>query len=164
YYYSRFDHFISPTWSPDGRELIFVSNAGHVSGTGGFWRMEARAGAVQREIHYEETTWKARPDWSSDGRVVYSSYLGRQWNQLWMMTSEGGDVFPLTYGEFDTTAPRWSPDARRIAYVSNEGGNTSLWIVDVPGGKRTRVEARTRTHAEPVGRIVINVVDSATRQ
>ena len=37
--------------------------------------------------------------------------LGRQWHQLWLVPAEGGDPFPLTYGEFDATAPRWSPDA-----------------------------------------------------
>ena len=63
YYYSPYDHEISPTWSPDGRELIFVSNHGRRYGTGGFWRMKAEAGASPREIHYEETTWKGRPDW-----------------------------------------------------------------------------------------------------
>jgi len=119
YYYSRWDHYISPTWSPDGNELVLVSNRGHIHGTGGFWRMEARSGAPLREIRYEETTWKARPDWSPDGtRIVYSSYLGRQWNQLWIMPSEGGDPFPLTYGDFDATAPRWSRDGKRIAFVS----------------------------------------------
>ena len=67
--------------------------------------------AAPREIRDEETTWKARPDWSRDGRrVVYSSYLGRQWHQLWLMTADGGDPLQLTYGEFDATAPRWSPD------------------------------------------------------
>ena len=81
YYYSRFDHALSPTWSPDGAELLFVSNRGHIWGSGGFWRMKAQPHAPAREIRYEETTWKARPDWSRDGRrVVYSSYLGRQWN------------------------------------------------------------------------------------
>ena len=171
YYYSTWDHYISPTWSPDGKEIILVSNRGHIHGSGGFWRMEARPGAPLRELRYEETTWKARPDWSPDGtRVIYSSYLGRQWNQLWLMTREGGDPFPLTYGDFDATAPRWSRDGTRIAYVSNEpdralkrrlgeGAGTSLWVIDVPGGKKQRVEVRERRYREPVGTLRIAVVD-----
>lgn len=162
YYYSKWDHYISPAWSPDGREIILVSNRGHIHGSGGFWRMEARPGAPLRELRYEETTWKARPDWSPDGtRVVYSSYLGRQWNQLWLMTSEGGDPLPLTYGEFDATAPRWSRDGRRIAFVSNEGGNTSLWVIDVVGGRKTPITVRTRHFREPVGTVVITTRLSA---
>src|ERR1051326_882489 len=98
YYYSVYDHYLSPAWSPDGKELILVSNRGHIWGSGGLWRMEARAGAPMREIRSEETTWKARPDWARDGkRVVYSSYLGRQRNQLWLTTADGGDPFELPY-------------------------------------------------------------------
>ena len=164
YYYSVFDHYLSPTWSPDGRELIFVSNRGRVYGTGGIWRAavgDTLTGA--RELHYEETTWKARPDWARDGkRVVYSGYHGRQWNQLWLLASDGGDPIQLTYGEFDATAPRWSPDGRRIAYVSNEGGNTSLWVVDVPGGRRTRVEALDRQYLGPTALLALDVRDATT--
>jgi len=163
YYYSAWDHYLSPTWSPDGTELILVSNRGRIWGSGGFWRMAAQAGAPMREIHYEETTWKARPDWAPDGRrVVYSSYHGRQWNQLWVMTGEGGDPLPLTYGDYDLTAPRWSRDGRRIAAISNEGGNTSLVLIDVPGGRRRRVAARVRRYLEPVARLDVTVVDAAT--
>ncbi len=162
YYYSVWDQYLSPTWSPDGRELILVSNRGHIHGTGGLWRMNATPGAPLREIHYEETTWKARPDWSPDGaRVVYSSYLGRQWNQLWLMTSDGGDAFPLTYGEFDATAPRWSRDGKHIAYISNETGNTALWVIDVPGAARRPVVPAERRYREPVGRLRLLVVDGA---
>jgi len=165
YYYSVYDHYISPTWSPDGRELIVVSNRTHVWGSGGFWRLEAKAGSTPREIHYEETTWQARPDWARDGkRVVYSGYQGRQWHQLWLMTSEGENPFQLTFGEFDATCPRWSPDGTRIAYISNEGGNTSLWVVTVPGGARQRVEARQRTYREPVGRLRVMVFDAQSRK
>lgn len=164
YYYSKWDHYLSPAWSPDGREIILVSNRGHIHGTGGFWRMEARPDAPLRELRYEETTWKARPDWSPDGtRIVYSSYLGRQWHQLWLMTSEGGDPFPLTYGEFDATAPRWSRDGSRIAYISNESGNTSLWVIDVVGGRKQPVEARERRYRVPVGTLRVDVVDRAGR-
>ena len=164
YYYSVWDHYLSPTWSPDGRELILVSNRGHIHGTGGFWRMTATPGAPMRELRYEETTWKARPDWSPDGRrVVYSSYLGRQWHQLWLMTSAGGDVVPLTYGEFDATAPRWSRDAKHIAYISNAGGNTALWVIDVPGAQRRQIVVSERRYREPVGRLRLVVVDAVGR-
>src|SRR6266487_2495400 len=164
YYYSKWDHYISPTWSPDGKEIILVSNRDHIHGSGGFWRMEARPGAPLRELRYEETTWKARPDWSPDGtRVIYSSYLGRQWNQLWLMTSEGGDPVPLTYGEFDATAPRWSRDARHVAYISNESGNTALWVIDVPGARRRQIVPAERRYREPVGRLRIVVVDRGGR-
>ena len=162
YYYSRWDHYISPTWSRDGRELLFVSNRGHIHGTGGFWRMAATPGAMMREVRYEETTWKARPDWSPDGRrVVYSSYLGRQWHQLWLMTSDGGDVFPLTYGDFDATAPRWSPDGGHIAYISNAEGNTALWVLDLPGARRRPVAPVVRRYREPMGQLRIIVLDRA---
>jgi len=165
YYYSTFDHYLSPTWSPDGRELIVVSNRGRVYGTGGLWRMEARAGAPMRQIHDEETTWRARPDWANDARrVVYSSYHGRQWNQLWITRSERAEPMQLTYGEFDATAPRWSPDASRIAFVSNSAGNTALWTVTVPGGRRQRIDAPQRRYLGAVGRLVVTVLDSATRR
>ncbi len=159
-YYSRWDHYLSPTWSPDGKELLVVSNRGRSHGTGGFWRVPVDSGAVLHEVHYEETTWKARPDWSPDGkRVVYSSYLGRQWNQLWLIPPAGGDAIQLTYGEFDATAPRWSPDGSRIAYISNEDGNTSLVVIELPGGRRTRVEPRVRRYRRPVARLRLSVVD-----
>jgi len=166
YYYSRWDHYLSPTWSPDGSEIICVSNRGHIHGAGGFWRMAARpgGGVAARELRYEETTWKARPDWAPDGRrVVYSSYLGRQWNQLWLMTSDGGDPLPLTYGDFDATAPRWSHDGGRIAYVSNEGGNTSLWVIELPGGRREQVAIRERRYREPMARLALEIVDERGR-
>jgi hypothetical protein len=163
YYYGAHDQYLSPTWSPDGKDLIFVSNRGHIWGSGGFWRMAARAGAEPRELHYEETTWKARPDWSRDARrVVYSSYLGRQWHQLWVMTAEGGDPFQLTYGTFDAVAPRWSPDGTRIAYIANVEGNTDLRIVHVPGGQIDRVQPARRVYREPVGRLELTVTDLAS--
>ncbi len=164
YYYSVWDHYLSPAWSPDGTSLVLVSNRGSVWGTGGLWRMEARPGAPLVPIHDEETTWQARPDWSLDGRrVLYSSYQGRQWHQLWLTTAGGGDPFQLTYGDFDITQARWSPDSRRIAYISNEGGNTALYAMETTGGERQRVTPLRRVYREPMGRLALRVTDSAGR-
>lgn len=160
YYYSAIDHEISPTWSPDGTEIIFVSNPEDIYGTGGFWRMKAIRGAERKEIRYEETTWRAHPDWSPDGkRLIYSSYLGRNWHQLWIMTSSGGDPFPLTYGDYDITVPRWSKDGSKIAFISNKDGNTSLWIQDVIGGKQRDLKASRLTYARPMATLKIKIMD-----
>ena len=162
YYYSQIDHEISPAWSPDGTEILFVSNRGHIYGTGGFWSMKAEPGAAGREIHYEETAWKARPDFSPDGkRIVYASYLGQQWHQLWVIPANGGDAFPLSYGDFDNVGPRWSPDGKRIAFISNRGGNTSLWVQDIPGGAQTQVLVKEKHYLKPVGKLRISVLDAA---
>jgi len=160
YYYSNVDHEISPVWSLDGSEIFFISNRGHIHGTGGFWRMKAEPGATAHEIHYEETTWKARPDLSPDGkRIVYASYLGRSWHQLWVMPEAGGDAFPISYGDYDNINPRWSPDGSKIAFISNHTGNTSLWIQTIPGGAQDEVVARERKYLKPMGKLLLRVTD-----
>jgi TolB protein len=161
YYYSAFDHEISPVWSRDGKEILFVSNRGHIYGTGGFWRMRAEPGAEAREIHYEETTWRARPDFSPDGsRIVYSSYLGRQWHQLWVMPANGGDAFPVSYGEWDETSVRWSPDGKQLAFVSNRSGETQLWLQSIPGGTQRQLEISQRQHLHSMVRLQLRVLDT----
>jgi hypothetical protein len=163
YYYGRHDQYLSPVWSPDGSELLVVSNRARIWGSGGLWRVAARSGALMRPVRDEETTWRARPDWSRDGRrIVYASYLGRQWHQLFLLPAGGGDPVQLTYGDFDATDPRWSPDGRRIAYVSNEDGNTSLWTVAVPGGRRERVRVSRRAWLRAHGAARITLVDGRT--
>lgn len=159
YYYSAYDMEISPVWSRDGQEILFVSNRGHIYGTGGFWRMKAQAGAEAREIHYEETNWKARPDFSPDGsRIVYSSYVGRNWHQLWVLPANGGDAFPLTYGDYDITNVRWSPDGRTLAYISNQDGSTALWLDSLPGGERRALELERREYRKPHIQLEIQIV------
>ncbi len=160
YYYSAYDTEISPAWTRDGQEILFISNKGHIHGTGGFWRMKAEPGADAREIHYEETNWKARPDFSPDGsRMVYSSYLGRQWHQLWVMPANGGDAFPVSYGDWDETNVRWSPDGKTLAFISNRNGETEVWWQRVPGGEQHRLGITQREYMRPRGVLRLSVLD-----
>ena len=161
YYYSSFDHEISPSWSPDGREILYISNPEVPYGTGGIWRHPLDTQAEPVLVRSEETSWRARPDWSPDGkRIVYASYVGRQWHQLWAVAAEGdAEPFPLTYGEYDIASPRWSPDGRKIAYVANESGNTELRVQHATGGKVATVAPRQRQYLKATGELVVEVKD-----
>ena len=71
----------------------------------------------------------AANSWSPDGtRVVYSRSSGRQWHQLWLVPASGGDAFQLTYSDCDATAPRWSRDGWRIAFISNKDGDARCGV------------------------------------
>jgi len=165
YYYSAYDMEINPVWSRDAKEILFVSNKGHIYGTGGFWRMKAEPGAEAREIHYEETSWNARPDFSPDGsRMVYSSYLGRQWHNLWLMPAQGGDAFPISYGDWDQTNPRWSPDAKKIGYISNFTGSTAIEVQEAGTGyiqQITGFDAANLKFLKPTATVRISLEDES---
>ena len=164
YYYSAYDHEINPTWTRDGQSIVFVSNRDHIHGTGGFWQMPARAGAPMHEIHYEETNWRARPDFSPDGtRLVYSSYLGRNGHQLWLLPAAGGDALPVSYGDWDDVGVRWSPDGRTFAFVSNRSGGLELWLQDAASGIQRQLEVGERRWLAPHGRLHLTVRDASGR-
>jgi hypothetical protein len=94
---------------------------------------------------------------------VYASYLGQQWHQLWLLPSGGGNAFPISYGDYDNINPRWSPDGQRIAFISNRGGNLSLWVQEAWGGAQREIRASDRHYLGSVGTLRIKVVDERGR-
>jgi len=160
YYYSTYDHTINPSWTPDGKSLVFVSNRENAYGTGPICSIVLEAGSAPSCFINEETSWRANPEVAPDGRrVLYSSYQGRQWHQLWVSTLKGEATLPLTFGEFDLTQARWSPDGRRVAYISNESGNVALWMREFTGGARRQLLATTRHYARPMAPLTIKLTD-----
>jgi TolB protein len=164
YYYSAFDDAINPSWSPDGRSLLYVSNPETGWGTGGLWTVPVDAPAQRRGLLSEETSWSARPELAPDGRrVLFSSYHGRQTHQLWLTTMEGAAPLPLTFGDSERRNARWSPDGKRVAYIGNAGadGNTQLVVMEALGGASRIVEAKRRRTLAPTARLALDIKDGA---
>jgi hypothetical protein len=164
YYYSTYDHALNPSWTPDGEHILYVTNNEVAWGTGDIWSVAVDNPQDRRKVLGEETSWSARPETSPDGKqVLFASYHGRQWRQLWLTTPGGTAPLPLTFGEFDRSGARWSPDGERIAYVSNEGGNTSLVVRDLVGGATTPVVAKTRRYRTKPARLTLDIRDEEGR-
>ena len=101
----------------------------------GSGRSRRAPGSDAREIHYEETNWRARPDLSPDGsRLVYASYLGRNWHQLWLTPAGGGDAFPISYGEFRRGGAALVPRRAHDRLHLEPSGGLELWLHTVAGG------------------------------
>jgi hypothetical protein len=161
YYYSMWDHALSPAWTPDGKQIVFVGNREVAYGTGGLWKVDVDKPGEPTLILGEETAWRARPQVAPDGRrVLFASYHGRQWHQLWMTTLDGAQPLPLTFGDFDRTDARISPDGTRMAYISNADDNTSLWFQDLTGGAAQCVIASDLHYKVPMEQLTISVRDT----
>jgi Tol biopolymer transport system component len=158
YYYSKWDHALSPAWTPDGKQIVFVGNHEVAYGTGGLWKIDLAAPDEAKLILGEETAWRAKPEVLPDGkRVLFASYHGRQWHQLWMTTLDGAQPLPLSFGDFDRTDARIAPDGTRVAYISNQDGNTSLWLQDMAGGAAQRIVAKDLHYKVPMTQLAISV-------
>jgi dipeptidyl aminopeptidase/acylaminoacyl peptidase len=56
--------------------------------------------------------------------------------QIWIADTDTGKSFQLTRGDKSATAPRWSPDGRRLAFLSNRvDDKNQLFLIDPTGGE-----------------------------
>ena len=157
---------LSPTFSPDGKSILFVSRRAPASGavvigSGWLWQMPL-SGGEPTLVHAEETLYQARPVISPDGsRIAYSSSRRGKYAIAILPASGGGPIF-ITKGNADAFMPAWSPDSARIAFVDNsDGGRTALWVVGANGGVPRRVAIRSRRYGYPVGRVRVAIVNPA---
>lgn len=80
------------------------------------------------EFTTDEGTWMAL-DLSPDGKTIVFELLG----DLYTMPVDGGDAKLLLGGTQYDGMPRFSPDGKKIAFISDRSGAENLWVVDADG-------------------------------
>ena len=63
----------------------------------------------------------------------------RKPQQIWTVPLNGGVPRQITHEGNMNNRARWSPDSKRIAFVSDRGGSAQIWTMDADGGKTYQV-------------------------
>ena len=93
----------------------------------------------QLDFTLSEATWM-QPDVSPDGKTILFNILG----DIYGVSAQGGEAWPVLTGTAFETDPVFSPDGRSIAFVSDRSGVTNLWIADADGRNPRQVSTETQ--------------------
>jgi Tol biopolymer transport system component/putative intracellular protease/amidase len=136
-----------PTWSPDGRRIAFVSQR---DGNWQIYSMDADGGAVQRLTH--DDTDDSYPKFSPDGaQIAYEAKThdgSNDTTELYTMNADGSDVQRLTENEYFDSMPVWSADGSQLVFVSDRGGDWSLYRMDADGTNVIQVTSENAHHQD----------------
>lgn len=72
----------------------------------------------------------------------------RRRSNLWIINVDGTDQRPLTTGDTNDTSPRWSPDGKRLLYLSRTDGSMQIYCRWMDSGQTARL---TQTATDPAG-------------
>jgi Tol biopolymer transport system component len=130
----------APSWSRDGRTIVFVSWR---DGNGEVYAMDAD-GSGPRNLT-QNPAKDVRPAWSPDGRsIAFVSSRDRQ-SEIYVMNADGSGKRNLTRNRASDDYPTWSPDGRRIAFLrgrSRPGLGADLYVMNADGSGLRRLTLR----------------------
>ena len=129
-----------PIWSPDGEEIVFSAEAGGARDI--VLRRADGSGEAQALLETPALEWVS--DWSRDGSYILYTAVDPEnsWDLWYLKRDQEGGWDPLLFlqTKFRELTARLSPDARFIAYASNESGQDEIYVQPFPdGGPRTTV-------------------------
>jgi TolB protein len=125
---------ISPAWSPDGRELAYVSFETQKAVV---WVQSVLTGERRQLANFRGSN--SAPAWSPDGRELVVTLSTAGIAQLFVMSRDGGTPRRLTTSTAIDTEAVYSPDGSRVYFVSDRGGGPQIYRVATTGGTPERV-------------------------
>ena len=146
---NHYEHSID--WSPNGRELAYISN--HESNEDQFFNYDMFAlGVADHESRRLTSTENAEylPHWSPDGkRIAYEGTKRGLTNlettmedtHIWVVDADGANRHELTSIDNRHGDPIWSPDGRSIYFDVQERGYTRLYRANADGSGKPEVVA-----------------------
>lgn len=136
---------ISPSWSPDGRQLAYVS-------------FESQKPVVyvhtlsngQRTAVANFRGSNSAPAWSPDGRSLAVALTRDGLSQIYLVSSAGGsEPTRLTASSGIDTEPVFSPDGRFIYFTSDRGGAPQIYRMPAAGGDISRITFGSSYNVSP---------------
>ena len=119
-----------PVWSPDGREIAFVSG-------GRLRRMPVDGGRIETICSLADD---ATFDWGDDGTLLMAA--GGNTPIQRVAASAGGTIQQIStvYPDEQHRFPRFIPGLRRfLFFVASDEGRDGLWLGSLDGGRALRV-------------------------
>ena len=128
------DPIISPAWSPDGKELAYVSFETRKAVV---WLQSLATG--QRRALADFRGSNSAPSFSPDGQSLVMTLSREGGSQLFLIRRDGSGLRRLTQSSAIDTEAVFSPDGQQIFFVSDRGGGPQVYRMPAAGGAAERV-------------------------
>ncbi len=135
---------LSPSWSPDGKKIAYVSFEEQNSAifvqnifTGRRERIAAFAGI------------NSAPAWSPDGSRLAMTLSKDGNTEIYVMTLRTKSLKRLTNHSAIDTEPVWSPNGQTLAFTSDRSGAPQIYQISVLGGQAKRLSFDGKYNARP---------------
>ncbi len=125
---------ISPAWSPDGRELAYVSFETQKAVV---YVQDLSTGARRQIANFRGSN--SAPAWTHDGQNVAATLTRDGLSQLYLISRSGGTPRRLTTSPAIDTEPVFTADGRSLYFVSDRGGGPQIYRMNAGGGDAARV-------------------------
>ena len=139
------DPIMSPAWSPDSRQLAYVSFEGNKSAifvqtlrTGNRFKVSSKPGI------------NGAPSFSPDGRQLVVTLGGVDGNlDIYVLDITSRETRRLTTHRAIDTEGTWSPDGRYIYFTSDRAGGPQVYRISAKGGAPERITFEGSYNARP---------------